>query len=150
VPSRGNKERVLFACDYSQKEVRILAHMCQDQALRSLFTDDKKNDIYKQMASLIRNKPVETVESEERAHFKQVTLAILYGMRYVEISVESFLVHHALTTAHLDHLIQSPKQVAKNLSITEDAAKRTMSDFFRRFSTLKRVGVTDQCVVLDY
>lgn len=37
----------------------------------------------------------------------------------------------------------SPKQVAKKLNITEDAAKRTMSDFFRRFSTLKRVGYVD-------
>ena len=113
IPSSVAKEKLLFACDYSQKEVRILAHTCQDQALRSLFTGDKKNDIYKQMASLIRNKPVESVTADERAQFKQVTLAILYGM--------------------------SPKQVAKTLSITEEAAKRTMIDFFRKFSTLKRV-----------
>lgn len=89
--------------------------MCGDQALRSLFTGDKKNDIYKQMASLIRNKPVETVTTDERAQFKQVTLAILYGM--------------------------SPKQVAKKLNITEEAAKRTMRDFFRKFSTLKMVSL---------
>lgn len=105
---------MLFACDYSQKEVRILAHMCQDQALISLFTGDNNVDIYKQMASLIRNKPIGSVTSDERAQFKQVTLAILYGM--------------------------SPKQVAKKLNISEEAAKRMMIDFFRKFSTLKRVS----------
>lgn len=77
---------MLFACDYSQKEVRILAHMCQDQALRSLFTGDKKADIYKQMAAIIRNKPIETVTADERAQFKQVTLAILYGMSPKQVS----------------------------------------------------------------
>lgn len=106
---------MLFACDYSQKEVRILAHMCQDQALRSLFTGDKKADIYKQMAAIIRNKPIETVTADERAQFKQVTLAILYGM--------------------------SPKQVSKSLDITVENAKRMMQDFYRKFCTLKKVRV---------
>lgn len=86
----------VFACDYSQKEVRILAHMryayflmfttmhdlipciltwppatitshSNDEALISLFRGDANTDIYKQMASLIRNKPAESITSEERA-----------------------------------------------------------------------------------
>jgi len=48
----------LFACDYSQKEVRILAHMSGDEALLSLFRGDPNIDIYKQMSSIIRNKPM--------------------------------------------------------------------------------------------
>ena len=115
VTTKGKKQQLLFACDYGQKEVRILAHMCGDEALRSLFRDDNNIDIYKQMASLIRNKPIETIGTDERAQFKQVTLAILYGM--------------------------SPRQVAKKLNISEDAAKRTMNDFFHKFSTLKRVCI---------
>jgi DNA polymerase-1 len=111
VPSKKGT-RMLFSCDYSQKEVRILAHMCSDKALMSLFLD-KSHDIYKQMASLIRNKPLESVTSEERSQFKQVTLAILYGM--------------------------SPKQVAKKLNISETAAVQIMRDFFHKFSGLKKV-----------
>mmetsp|Transcript_13722 Transcript_13722/g.28873 ORF Transcript_13722/g.28873 Transcript_13722/m.28873 type:complete len:265 (+) Transcript_13722:3005-3799(+) len=112
VPSakiNGN-ELVLFACDYSQKEVRILAHMSRDEALLSLFQKDKV-DIYKQMSSLIRNKPVEEVTADERSIFKQVTLAILYGM--------------------------SPNQVGKKLSISKTMAEQMMNDFFLRFRGVK-------------
>lgn len=112
VPSApiSNNELVLFACDYSQKEVRILAHMSGDEALLSLFQHDDV-DIYKQMSSLIRNKPLQQVTSEERAIFKQVTLALLYGM--------------------------SANQVAKKLSISKTTAQQMMHDFFRRFRGVK-------------
>jgi len=101
----------LFACDYSQKEVRILAHMSGDEALVSLFRGDPNIDIYKQMSSIIRNKPLDTITDQERAQFKQVTLAILYGM--------------------------SPNQVAKKLSISKTNAQQMMNDFFRRFRRVK-------------
>lgn len=68
---------------------------------------DANVDIYKQMSSLIRNKPVESITAQERAQFKQVTLALLYGM--------------------------SPNQVAKKLNITKSQAIQMMNDFFRRF-----------------
>ena len=38
-----------------------------DEALISLFRGDANTDIYKQMASLIRNKPVESITPKERA-----------------------------------------------------------------------------------
>ena len=60
--------------------------MCKDKALRSLFTGDKKTDIYKQMAAIIRNKPIETVTADERAQFKQITLGIMYGMGPNQVS----------------------------------------------------------------
>ena len=43
----------LFAADYSQKEVRILAHMSGDGALLSLFRGDPNVDIYKQMSRFV-------------------------------------------------------------------------------------------------
>lgn len=92
------------------QEVRILAHMSRDEALLSLFQKDKV-DIYKQMSSLIRNKPVEEVTADERSIFKQVTLAILYGM--------------------------SPNQVGKKLSISKTMAEQMMNDFFLRFRGVK-------------
>jgi len=101
----------LFACDYSQKEVRILAHMARDEALLSLFRGDPKVDIYKQMSSLIRNKPINAITPVERAQFKQVTLALLYGM--------------------------SANQVGKKLSISKSNAQQMMNDFFRRFRRVK-------------
>ena len=37
----------LVACDYSQKEVRILAHMSSDEAMIALFRGDPNVDIYR-------------------------------------------------------------------------------------------------------
>ena len=83
------KGMALFACDYSQKEVRILAHMSGDKNLISLFRGDPKCDIYKQMSSIIRKKPIDQVSDKERAQIKQVTLAILYGMVSFSIVYET-------------------------------------------------------------
>ena len=101
----------LFACDYSQKEVRILAHMSGDEAMIALFRGDPRVDIYKQMSSVILNKPADVVTDEERSQFKQITLAILYGM--------------------------SANQVSSKLSISKANAQQLMSDFFRRFRGIK-------------
>ncbi|KAL7444514.1 hypothetical protein ACHAXH_008373, partial [Discostella pseudostelligera] len=65
----------LFACDYSQKEVRILAHMSGDEAMIALFRGDPRVDIYRQMSSVILNKPADAVTDKERSQFKQITLA---------------------------------------------------------------------------
>ena len=45
----------------------IYTSYSNDEALISLFRGDASTDIYKQMASLIRNKPAESITSEERA-----------------------------------------------------------------------------------
>ena len=88
-----------------------MAHMSRDEALISLFRGHPNIDIYKQMSSVIRNKPIDAITDEERAQFKQVVLAILYGM--------------------------SPNQVAKKLSISKANAQQMMNDFFRRFRRVK-------------
>jgi DNA polymerase-1 len=101
----------LFACDYSQKEVRILAHMSGDEAMIALFRGDPRVDIYRQMSSVILNKPVDAVTDKERSQFKQITLAILYGM--------------------------SANQVSTKLCISKVNAQQLMVDFFRRFRGIK-------------
>ena len=72
------EETCLFAFDYSQNEVRILAHMSGDSALISLFRQPGNTDIYKQMSSVTTGKPIEHITDKERAVSKQVTLAIMY------------------------------------------------------------------------
>lgn len=101
----------LVACDYSQKEVRILAHMSSDEAMIALFRGDTNVDIYRQMSSIILNKPADEVSDRERSQFKIITLAILYGM--------------------------SANQVATKLTISKTSAQQLMTDFFRRFRRIK-------------
>ena len=79
----------LFSFDYSQNEVRILAHVSADEQLIKLFGHNQSGeygDIYKQMSSVITGKPVTEVSDEERAITKQVILAILYGMGIAQVS----------------------------------------------------------------
>ena len=86
----------LFSFDYSQNEVRILAHMSEDQQLISLFLNKDGLDIYKQMSSLVTGKTVDSVTSDERSITKQVVLAILYGMGLTQVLRLSFSICYYL------------------------------------------------------
>lgn len=63
---------VLVAADYSQIEMRILAHVCQDKQLLSLFS--RSGDVYRLMAALIGHKPAEAVTDDERTRAKVICL----------------------------------------------------------------------------
>jgi len=108
----STKQSCLFSCDYSQNEVRILAHISGDEALIRLFTQPGKIDIYKQMSSVISNKSSDMVTDEERAVAKQVTLAIMYGMGI--------------------------NSVAKKLGIDKNSAQKFFQSFYGRFPGVKR------------
>ena len=107
----SSKETCLFACDYSQNEVRILAHMSGDKSLISLFVQPGTIDIYKQMSSVITGKSVDSVSSKERSIAKQITLAIIYGMGI--------------------------NNVAKKLSINKGTAQTFFQSFYGRFRGVK-------------
>jgi DNA polymerase-1 len=74
----SSSEKCLFACDYSQNEIRILAHMSNDQALVGMFRSREEIDIYKQMSAAIRGIRIEDVTDDDRKISKQVTLGKLY------------------------------------------------------------------------
>ncbi|GMH87764.1 hypothetical protein TrVE_jg2826 [Triparma verrucosa] len=104
----------LFSCDYSQNEVRILAHMSMDPVLLSLFNDQHSNstDVYKRISMMITGKSDPSqVTTIERAIAKQITLAIVYGMGVA--------------------------QVAKKLEVDSATAGSFFKSFFLRFPTVK-------------
>jgi DNA polymerase I len=69
---------LLVSFDYSQVELRILAELCGDQALREAFIEDR--DIHRWTAARIAGKPEEEVDRDERSRSKAVNFGILYGM----------------------------------------------------------------------
>ncbi|GMH47776.1 hypothetical protein TL16_g00148 [Triparma laevis f. inornata] len=104
----------LFSCDYSQNEVRILAHMSMDPVLLSLFNDQHSNstDVYKRISMMITGQSDSSkVKPNERAIAKQITLAIVYGMGVA--------------------------QVAKKLEVDSATAGSFFKSFFQRFPTIK-------------
>jgi DNA polymerase-1 len=68
----------LLSMDYSQVELRILAHLCGDEALMKAFREDR--DIHRWTSSRILGKEESEVSREERDRAKVVNYGVLYGM----------------------------------------------------------------------
>jgi len=75
IPEEG--WRILTA-DYSQIELRMLAHFCGDAELRRAFAEDR--DIHARVASQIYGAPEPDVTSEMRRTAKTVNFGVIYGM----------------------------------------------------------------------
>jgi DNA polymerase-1 len=74
----GDPESVLLAADYSQVELRILAHITRDPNLVAAFAEDR--DIHAATAAQIFGIPIEQVTSDQRRIAKTVNFGVLYGM----------------------------------------------------------------------
>lgn len=68
----------LVSADYSQIELRILAHLSGDKALIKAFTEGK--DIHRFTAAEVLGKAQEDITSEERSHAKAINFGIIYGI----------------------------------------------------------------------
>lgn len=68
----------IISADYSQIELRIMAHLSQDKSLLNAFAHDK--DIHRVTASEVLSKPESDVTSEERRRAKAVNFGLIYGM----------------------------------------------------------------------
>ncbi len=80
---------VLLAVDYSQVELRILAHISQDETLLQAFRDGQ--DIHKATAAAIYGIPLEDINYEKRSFAKRINFGLLYGMGAYRLARESDL-----------------------------------------------------------
>jgi DNA polymerase-1 len=69
---------VLLAADYSQIELRIMAHLSQDDGLLAAFATDK--DIHQATASEVFGTPLDEVTADQRRSAKAVNFGLIYGM----------------------------------------------------------------------
>lgn len=114
VPSE--KDYRIVSADYSQIELRVLAHLSQDEALIRAF--QKSEDIHQYTASLVFDVPAAEVTSEMRYQAKRVNFGIIYGM--------------------------SPYGLAKDLGIPLNAAEDFIRKYFERYPKVKEF--MDACV----
>ncbi|MCC6935459.1 MAG: DNA polymerase I, partial [Thermomicrobiales bacterium] len=75
---------VLFSSDYSQVELRIMAHFSQDRALLDAFNNGV--DVHRATAAQVFNVPLEDVTPDMRATAKTVNFGIMYGMQAYGLS----------------------------------------------------------------
>ena len=75
VPADGN---LLLSADYSQVELRMLAHLSGDAALLTIFRQD--GDVFRTLAAELNSTTVEQVTVEQRQQAKQTVYGMVYGM----------------------------------------------------------------------
>ena len=74
----AEKGNVLLSVDYSQIELRIVAHMAQDAGMLAAFRAGQ--DIHSTTAAAIYNIPLEQVTKDHRRHAKAINFGLIYGM----------------------------------------------------------------------
>jgi DNA polymerase-1 len=113
---------VLLSADYSQVELRILAHISQDESLIETFRQGE--DIHRATASKMFNIPPEELSAEQRRAAKTINFGVLYGMSAFRLSNEL-----NISTAQAKDWIEAyfsryPK-IEEYLSRTLDEARAT-------------------------
>lgn len=74
----AEKGHVLISADYSQIELRLMAHISQDDSLLNAFNNDL--DIHKATASEVWGIPIDEVTSDMRRNAKAINFGLIYGM----------------------------------------------------------------------
>jgi DNA polymerase-1 len=77
-PGSGGAPRVFVAADYSQIELRVLAHLSGEERLLEAFGNDR--DIHLETASWVFDLPAEEITPEQRRFAKTVNFGLIYGM----------------------------------------------------------------------
>lgn len=100
--------KILMSADYSQVELRILAHLSQDPALTAIFANNQ--DIHAQTAAQLFDVPVDQVTNQQRQLGKRINFSIIYGM--------------------------SPFGLAKDLGIKQGEAKLYIEKYFAQYPSV--------------
>jgi DNA polymerase-1 len=78
IAEKCGEDSIFLSIDYSQIELRILAHLTQDETLIASFLDNQ--DIHAATAAKIFSKPIDTITSVERRRAKVFNFGVLYGL----------------------------------------------------------------------
>ena len=96
---------LFFSADYSQIELRVMAHLSQDENMMNVFREGK--DLHAATAATIYKKDINEVSRDERTKSKRANFGIIYGITVFGL--------------------------AERLDITRDEAKQLIDGFFQTF-----------------
>ena len=113
---------VYIDADYSQIELRVLAHMSEDKHMIEAFKNGE--DIHKQAASKVLHKPVEEVTKEERSSAKAVNFGIVYGISDFGLG-EQLGIGRKAAKAYIDQYLEEYSGIKSYMSeIVEEAQQK--------------------------
>ena len=118
----GAGRDVFLAADYSQIELRVLAHLSKDSELRRAFQENR--DIHSQTAARIFGTPSEMVTEEMRSQAKVINFGILYGMGPHRLSRE-LSISHAQAGAFIEEYFRAYPAVREWIDKTIEEARKT-------------------------
>ena len=110
----------LLSADYSQVELRILAHLSDEPALKDAFA--RGEDIHRVTAAEVLGKPAETLTREERNRAKAVNFGIIYGISAFGLS-EQLSISREEAQAYIDTYLARFPHVNEFISRTIASAK---------------------------
>lgn len=118
---KAQKGNIFIDADYSQIELRILAHISKDKNMREAFLNEE--DIHKQVASKVFDVPLEEVTKEQRTAAKAVNFGIVYGIsgfglaeqlgisrKKAEQYIEQYLNKYCGVKQFMDEIVEEAKQ----------------------------------------
>ena len=105
----GAPGRVMMSADYSQIELRVMAHLCGDEHLQKAFRDGI--DVHAATAAKIFRVPVESVDANQRRMAKTANFGIMYGI--------------------------SAFGLAQRLKCSRAVAKKLIDDYFLSFPSIR-------------
>ena len=114
-----NEDYVLIDADYSQIELRLLAHLAGDTAMREAFLE--KTDIHTKVASQVFGVPEEEVTPELRRRAKAVNFGIVYGIGDYSLSQDlhisrkkaaEYIENYLATYPGVDHYLKTTVETA--------------------------------------
>ena len=120
IPEKGN---VLISADYSQIELRIMAHLSGDKNLTYAFNNNI--DVHSSTASEVFNIPLEDVTAEHRRSAKAINFGLIYGMSAFGLTRQLGIPRHE-AQAYLDTYFERYTGVKKYMDSTKELAKKNL------------------------
>ena len=120
IPEKGN---VLISADYSQIELRIMAHLSGDKNLTYAFNNNI--DVHSSTASEVFNIPLEDVSAEHRRSAKAINFGLIYGMSAFGLTRQLGIPRHE-AQAYLDTYFERYTGVKQYMDSTKELAKKNL------------------------
>ena len=119
----AEKGNILISADYSQIELRIMAHLSGDKNLTHAFNNNI--DVHSATASEIFNISLEEVTPEHRRSAKAINFGLIYGMSAFGLTRQLGIPRHE-AQAYLDTYFERYTGVRKYMDTTKELAKKNL------------------------
>jgi DNA polymerase-1 len=110
------------AADYSQIELRLLAHLSEDPTLMKAFKEGE--DVHAYTASLVFDTPLKEVTQDMRRKAKAVNFGIIYGQQAFGLS-EGLGIHYHEAAVFIETYFQRYKKIKEFLEFCKESVRKT-------------------------